>query len=509
MKTIYYNGDFITLENNNIDAILVEDGVIKKAGNKEEVFNYKDNNTKLVDLNGKTMMPSFIDAHSHFSGVANNFSKISLDNCNNFKEIQEKLLDYKKKNNISDNKWIVVSSYDHNTLQEKKHPTQEMLDEVLPNNPIVLQHQSGHMGVFNSKALEVLNIHSSENGYMEENDFLDNLKKVPMPSIDELLENYNKAQDEYLSYGITTIQDGMAYTSMIPIYKELINKNKLKLDLVCFIEINNKDIFFTSFPNSIKKCYNNFKIGGYKIFLDGSPQGKTAWMRTPYLNSNNYFGVSTMSDEQVINSIKISKDTNMQLLAHCNGDKAAEQFIKCIGKCENGIGKIRPVMIHAQLLDLDQIPDVKKYNIIPSFFVSHVFYWGDVHINNFGYERASSISPANSALKDNILFTFHQDAPVIKPNMFETIWCAVTRKTRSGITLGDYEKISVIDAIKAVTINSAYQYFEENNKGSIKEGKYADLIIIDKNPLKVDMDEIRNIKVLETIKRGITLYKIN
>ena len=511
MKTIYYNGDFITLENTNPEAILIDNGIIKKVGTKEDVFTYKDNKTQLINLEGKTIMPSFIDAHSHFSGVANNLSKISLEDCNNFKEMQEKLIDYKSKNIISDNKWIVVSSYDHNNLVEKRHPTKKVLDEILPNNPVVLQHKSGHMGVFNSKALDLLNIHDNkqaiETGYMEENDFLYYLKKVPMPNINELLENYKKAQDKYLHYGITTIQDGMSYTSMIPIYKELINKNDLKLDLVCYIETSNKDIFFNSFKNSIKKYDNNFKIGGYKIFLDGSPQAKTAWMRTPYLNSNNYFGYGTMSDEQVINTIQISKNTNMQLLAHCNGDKASEQFIHCIKKCKDEIKKIRPVMIHAQLLGLDQIDDVKKYNIIPSFFISHVFYWGDIHIENFGYERASTISPANSALKHNVLFTFHQDSPVIEPNMFETIWCAVTRKTRSGVILGNTERINVIDAIKAVTINSAYQYFEENEKGSIKEGKFANLIIINKNPLKINVDEIKNIKILETIKNGITLYK--
>ena len=173
------------------------------------------------------------------------------------------------------------------------------------------------------------------------------------------------------------------------------------------------------------------------------------------------------------------------------------------------MAEIRPVMIHAQLVGIDQLPYLKQYHIIPSFFIAHVFYWGDIHVNNFGYERASKISPARSALEQDILFTFHQDSPVINPNMFETIWCAVTRKTKSGITLGEDEKISVLDAIKAVTINSAYQYFEENTKGSIKEGKLANLIIVDKNPLEVNSDEIKNIKVLETLKEGKTLYRLN
>ena len=286
------------------------------------------------------------------------------------------------------------------------------------------------------------------------------------------------------------------------------NNKKLKLDLVSYIELANRQIFFDAFNKSIREYCNHFKIGGYKIFLDGSPQGRTAWMRTPYKGDNKYFGYNTMDDNDVEETIKIAKDTNMQLLAHCNGDKAAEQYINSIKKFEDGIENIRPVMIHAQLLGIDQLSDLKKHNIIPSFFIAHIFYWGDIHIENFGYERASQISPANSALGQDILFTFHQDSPVINPNMFETIWCATTRKTKKGIILGENETISVLDAIKAVTINSAYQYFEENKKGSIKEGKLADLIIVDKNPLEIDLDEIKNIYLLTYILPFINSYLI-
>ena len=147
------------------------------------------------------------------------------------------------------------------------------------------------------------------------------------------------------------------------------------------------------------------------------------------------------------------------------------------------------------------------YSIILSFFIGHVYYWGDIHIKNLGKQRAELISPAKSALKEKIIFTFHQDSPVIEPNMFETIWCAVKRKTQNGKILGKDERIPLIDAIKAVTINAAYQYFEENQKGSIKEGKLANLIIIDKNPFKIQTDKIKDIQILETIKEGKTLWK--
>ena len=336
-----------------------------------------------------------------------------------------------------------------------------------------------------------------------------------MPDIKELLEACKKAQDEYFKYGITTVQEGMFLEELIPIYKEMIKEEILKIDVATYMDIKSKEKIEKEFPDNIKKYYNNMKIQGYKIFLDGSPQLRTAWMKTPYKtyninnknNDNKNFGISTMKDEEVEKAVKLAVDENMQILAHCNGDMAARQFINVIKKQKN-VSKIRPVMIHAQLLGIEDLKEVKQYGIIPSFFVAHTYYWGDTHIKNFGLDRASKISPAKSTLKNNILFTFHQDSPVIEPNMFETIWCAVKRKTKKGILLGKDERISVLEAIKAVTINAAYQYFEENTKGSIKEGKFADLIIVDKNPLRVKIDEIKDIKILETIKKGVVNYKM-
>lgn len=524
MKKIYFNGNFISLEDNEFDAILIEDDRIKKVGNKEEILNLKDNETEVIDLNGKTMMPAFVDAHSHFFNVANNLLHVSLEGCESFKEIEDRLVEYKNKNKLEPGKWIVAIGYDDNILEEKRHIRKYELDKVLPDNPVIIHHKSGHNGVLNSKGLELLNItndsewgyggkiekiNNEVTGFLEENAFIENCKKVPLASIDELIDVCVKAQQEYASYGITTLQDGMFVNELVPIFKRLVDENKLYLDVVAFMDKKAEDKITSVFSENIKQYKNHFKLGGIKIFLDGSPQEKTAWMRTPYLGDENYFGYGTMKDEEVEEDVKFALSKDYQILAHCNGDRAAEQYINSIAKAGADVKNIRPVLIHGQLLGTDQLKDVKKLGIIPSFFIAHIYHWGDVHIEHFGFERAKEISPAGSAKKENIIFTFHQDAPVIEPDMFETIWCAVNRKTMDGIELGEEQKIRVIDAIKAVTINSAYQYFEENEKGSIKEGKLADLIIVDKNPLEVDVDEIRNIKVLETIKSGKTVFKLS
>jgi predicted amidohydrolase YtcJ len=164
-------------------------------------------------------------------------------------------------------------------------------------------------------------------------------------------------------------------------------------------------------------------------------------------------------------------------------------------------------MIHAQLLDRDQLPQVRALGVTPSFFVAHVYHWGDAHIRNFGMERASRISPAASALREGIRFTFHQDSPVIEPDMLETVWCAVNRITREGVVLGADERIPVMDALRAVTSNAAWQYGEEDSKGTITPGKQADLVLLDRSPLAVEPEEIRNIMVMRTYKGGEILYE--
>ena len=258
------------------------------------------------------------------------------------------------------------------------------------------------------------------------------------------------------------------------------------------MDVNSLDEIEKTTKDYMQNYKNNLKIGGIKIFLDGSPQARTAWLRTPYEGEAEYCGYGTMKNEKLDKILQIAKEKKLQVLAHCNGDKAGEQFINGIKKVD---GLERPVMIHAQTLGIDQLKEVKQNNIIPSFFIGHIYYFGDIHIKNLGIKRTEHISPAGSSLKHDILFTFHQDTPVINPNMFETIWCAVNRITKRGNLLGKDEPIPVLEAIKAVTINSAYQYGEEKLKGSIKEGKQADLIIIDKNPLKIDKHDIKNIMI--------------
>lgn len=506
-------------------ALLVCDGSIKKVYYEEDPLPRKEEDIEIIDLHGNTLLPSFIDCHSHFSGYASSLLQVNLTEAVSFDDITGMIIGFIKRNRVSPGEWVLCRGYDHNNLRERAHPTLALLDKVAPKNPILLQHQSGHMGVLNSLALNQLGITPETKspaggvigveagkltGYLEENAFVNYSKKVPFGSKEDLFNAFKKAQNIYASYGITTAQEGFVVEELAGILEYLMKSNTLTIDLIGYLDIKERETLLKRFSPYVKKYHNHLKIGGYKTFLDGSAQGRTAWMLTPYKGTPEYLGYPILSDEELKQLIKVAIKDDMQLLVHCNGDAATNQYInqyKNVKEELNNTNEIRPVMIHAQLLRLDQLDEVKRLLMIPSFFVAHVYYWGDTHIENFGYERASQISPANSALKKGILFTFHQDAPVIEPNMLETIWCAVNRITKKGALIGEEEGISPLDALKAITIHGAYQYFEEDRKGSLKEGKLADLVILSQNPLAVPTEEIKDIKVLETIKEGKTIYQ--
>lgn len=529
MEKLFYHGSVITMEEDGLyaEAVLIKDGKILFAGSLKEA-EAKAEAPEKIDLKGHTLLPGFIDAHSHFTGVANGLLQISLEACGNFKEIEKTLKQELEARKPAEGSWILVRGYDHNRLEEKRHPSLELLDRVAPEHPMVVQHQSGHVGIFNTAAMKQLEIGADTvvpeggviekkdgklTGYMEENAFLEYLKKIPLPSAKELLDAYIRAQEVYASHGITTVQEGMLTEEMLPLYQELLKSGCLKLDLVGYADAGKGEEIARKLAGYLHTYKGHFKLCGYKIFLDGSPQGRTAWLREPYEGEKEYRGYPAVKQTDVEETAGMAEKNHMQLLAHCNGDAACAQYLKAVRAVESRPGEmfsaLRPVMIHAQMLARDQMEEVKRLQVIPSFFIAHIYHWGDTHIKNLGSRRAAYISPAGSASRMGIPFTFHQDSPVISPDMMETLWCAVNRRTKDGCVLGKEERLDVLSALKAVTVYGAYQYFEETEKGTLSPGKKADLVILDQDPLKVPLENLKDIKVLETIKEGETIYRLS
>ena len=296
--------------------------------------------------------------------------------------------------------------------------------------------------------------------------------------------------------------------------KRVADSGKLLIDLVAYPDIQGAAGAIQ--PPLLSSTYSNhFRVGGAKLNLDGSPQGKTAWLSKPYLippagQDENYVGYPAVTDEQANALVDKAFKNGWQLLAHCNGDAAADQFIRAIRAATEKHGKAdrRPVMIHAQTVREDQLDEMKELGIIPSFFGMHTYYWGDWHRDSvLGPERAARISPAASALKRGMIYTQHHDAPVALPSAIMILASQVNRTTRSGQVLGPEQRVSVMDALKSITINAAYQYFEEKSKGTIEVGKLADFAILSDNPMTVPQKQLADLKVLETIKEDVSIYK--
>ncbi len=523
MKKLYYNGTILTMDDKmpKAAAIAVENDRI--VGVYEEVP--QDWQEEKIDLQGNTLLPGFIDGHSHFVGFANSLSQCDLSEAKNFDDIVCLMQAFIKKRNIAKGKWVVGVNYDQNFLEEKRHPDRYVLDRISTEHPIMISHISSHMGVVSSYGMRDRGITDSVkdpqggrygrfeetnelSGYMEENAFIAFQKSVSPMDVNELKKNITEAQSVYAQYGITTIQDGMVPDSLYGLLKMLSAEKLFKMDVVGYIDLENCRSVYQNHPED-HEYHNHFRLGGYKIFLDGSPQGRTAWMKEPYEGSQDC-AYPVHSDAELHDLIAQAMEDHAQLLAHCNGDAAADQYVTQFEKVvaeKQVTDTCRPVMIHAQLVRKEELERMKKLSMIPSFFVAHTYYWGDIHLANFGKKRGSRISPVNDAIQANLFYTFHQDTPVLLPDVMKTISCAVNRVTRSGVSLDQTQAISVMDALKAVTLYAAYQYGEEKDKGSLETGKKANLVIVNSNPLEVLKEDLEKIQVLETIVDGEVIYK--
>lgn len=540
MYSLYYNGKILTMAykcgeeevKNEHEAVLVEDGTICAVGKKEALMELTDGTVLLRDLHGCCLMPAFIDAHSHFVMSGQMAMCAKLQDCESYGDIIFTLRQYMMERHIGKGQVVLGFGYDHNFLKEGGHPDKRILDQVSEEIPVFVLHISGHLACVNGAALRLAGITkdmqnpqggvlgriegSNElSGYLEEAG-LQLVQKALIPFIQvNPFKMIQETQDNYLKYGITTVQDGAVTQNELAMLKNLSEAGLLKIDVVAYplmtaggveLKRENEILCGTTYRGHIR-------IGGYKLVLDGSPQGRSAWMSEPYLgDEKDYCGYPWMQNKEAEEYIKIAVRERQQLLVHCNGDAASDQFLdsyeKALKEEIEDASELRPVMIHCQTVRNDQLDRMAKLNMVASIFVGHVWYWGDVHIKNFGKKRGNRISPVKDAISRGVHVNFHQDTPVTKPDMLHSVWCAVNRISRQGNIIGTDQKVSVYDALRAVTVEAAYQYFEEGVKGTIEVGKRADLVVLDRCPLDVSDEDIWKIKVIETIKDGKTLYKL-
>lgn len=539
--TIYHGGPIITINDAapRAEALAVKDGKILAVGHEDEVLKTKGDGTKVVDLAGKALLPGFIDAHGHLSMVGLQAASANLlpapdGEGNSIAALQKLLKDWAVKNpkGLGGGGWIVGFGYDDSQLAEQRHPTRDDLDAVSKDVPVLIIHQSGHVASVNSKLLELAGVTAASedppggvirrregsrepNGHLEETAFIAVAMNM-MNGFDPITQRslVKAGSRMYSSFGYTTAQEGRATAEHIKNEGDLAEAGELDLDVVAYPDIQMAGLAIRP-PWLSREYKGRFRIGGAKLSLDGSPQAKTAWLTKPYHvppegKGADYVGYPAIPDEsKVLELVDRCHANNWQLICHCNGDAAGDQLIRAVRAAleKHGQGDRRTIMIHAQTVREDQLDAMKELGITPSFFSMHTFYWGDWHRDSvLGPDRAPRISPAASALKRGMRYTQHHDAPVALPSSIMILHTQVNRVTRSGKVLGPEQRVGVMDALKSITLHAAWQHFEEERKGSLEAGKLADLVILDKDPLKIEPMALRDLKVLETIKEGKTIY---
>jgi predicted amidohydrolase YtcJ len=539
---IYYNGNILTINDADprVEAVAIKDGKILTIGKKEEVFKSKEDVTKLIDLDGRTMLPGFVDAHGHVMGgglmaLSANLLAPPDGEAKDIAAVQNILRDWMAANEKVVQKvgLIVGFGYDNAQLAEVRHPVREDLDEVSSDVPIVLIHQSGHIISVNSKALEIGEITADTenpsggviqrgddgkepNGVLEETAAFPLLiKLLANVGADGSKEFIRAGSELWARYGYTTAQDGRTMPGALAALKTVASEGGLKIDVVSYPDVL---VDRESITREYSPTYtNHFRVGGAKLTIDGSPQGFTAWRDRPYYKPvgnypPGYLGYPAATAEQVGDAIDWAFANNTQILTHANGEAASDQLIAFIAAATEkyGTDDRRPVLIHGQFLREDQIDSFQSLGIVPSFFPMHTFYWGDWHRDHtVGPVLAENISPTGWAVKRGMKFTSHHDAPVAFPDSMRVLDATVTRRSRSGDIIGPSQRVDVMTALKAMTIWPAWQHFEEDSKGSIEPGKLADLVILDKDPTAVDPETLDQIKVVETIKEGETVFNLS
>ena len=537
--TVYTGGDMLTMDDSQpvVEALAVLDGRILAVGSHSEVAAVAGADAEVRDLAGSTLLPGFIDSHGHISAVISfmafeNIASPPVGEVKSIADIQRLLA--ARAAETPPGEWIMAAGYDDSLLAEQRHADRFDLDRVSREHPIMAWHVSGHLMACNSACLELAGISAETgnpeggvirrvkdsnepNGVLEESAvYRVYFDLLPVHDVSNRLELLERAQDYYAGFGITTVQDGAASLSDLETLQQASRQGLLKLDVVAYPWYLNASVLDEQFPFS-QDYTGHFRIGGVKLGLDGSPQGKTAWLTEPYHvppegRTADYRGYPSMNDETVDIYVKEFFGKGVPVIAHANGDAAIDQLIRAVGNANELQGRTdrRTVVIHAQTARDDQIDAFKAEEMLPSYFAAHTFFWGDWHRDSvLGPVRGPRISPLSTTLARGVPYTIHNDAPVVPPDMMRLVWSAVNRLTRTGQTLGEGQRIPVGAALKAITINGAYQYFEEHSKGSLEAGKLADMVILSDNPLEVDPLTIKDIQVIETIKEGVTVYRRN
>ncbi len=513
-------------------ALAVRGERIVWVGERGDHERFLGETTEVHELGERALLPGFIDAHGHLTYLAAslewaNLAPPPVGPVEAIEDLQRELRSHIREQEIPPGSWVIGSGYDDSLLREERHPTRADLDAVSTSHPIALLHVSGHLAAANSAALAAVGIDAESadppgghirreadgktpNGVLEETATYPIRAALQSPRGNPM-SNVEAALATYAGYGITTVQDGAIGAEALSLLEAMAEAERLSLDVVAYPITSSADEALSG--RAYGAYSRRLKLGGVKLILDGSPQGKTAYLSQPYHvapagQQASYRGYPIHPQAAVDVMINHYLDAGVPVLAHANGDAAAEMLIDAVAKVPATTrGDHRTVMIHAQTVRDDQLDRMAELGIVPSFFSAHTFFWGDWHRDSvLGPARGARISPTRSAIERQLPFTVHNDAPIVPPDMVRLLWASSNRLTRSGKVLGSEQRLDAYEALRAVTAHAAYQYFEEKDKGTLAAGKLADLVLLSESPLERPPASLLELEVLETWSRGERVF---
>jgi hypothetical protein len=538
--TIYTGGDIVTVNDKQPsgEALAVRGGKIVAVGTRAEVQKaHKGADTKVVDLGGKALLPAFLDAHSHYISALTVANQVNVyappaGPGKDAESIVAELVKFRDAHKIAKGEVIQAYGYDENVMPKGQLLNRDHLDQALPDNPVLVGHVSMHGAVLNSAAMKKWGLSEKTMtppggvivrkpgtqepyGLIMETAYLPVFASLPQPTREQEVEWSKAGQRLYAQHGVTTAHEGATHLGDLEVMKRAAAGGATLIDVIAYPFITDLDKVLAKYPKNGWGIYENrLKIGGVKITIDGSPQGKTAFFTKPYLTGGpggekNWRGELTFPEPVVAKAVKAVYDMGVPLNLHANGDGAIDAFLRAHEAAAAGdLGKERNVtMIHSQFVRKDQLDKFVQYKIRPSFYTLHTYYFAEAHIANRGKDQAMYISPMRDAIDKGLVPTNHTDFVVAPLDQMFMMWSAVNRVSRDGAMIGADQRVTPLEALKAQTINVAQQYGEQASKGSLEPGKLADLVILDKNPLKVEPTAIKEIKVVETIKEGKSIYR--
>ena len=548
---ILHGGTVLTMETDQprAEAIAVAGGRILAVGDDASVLALAGPATTRIPLQGRTLLPGFIDAHGHFANALQvvtwaNIQRPPAGPVDSIASLQQVLREHVARHPVQPGAWVVAYGYDPDGLADGRPLDRADLDPLFPDNPVMVIHNSNHGAVLNSRALALVGYDANTPdpaggvivrrpgsrepaGLVMETAFLPLFVHMPQPSEQERLERFAQAQELYTRQGITTAQDGATAAADLGLFQTAARQGRLTIDLVLLplvLEVPGmlKERFpefhgdTLELPQPARDAFGHYehhlKLQGIKLLVDGSPQGKTAFWSEPLLTPGpngeaNWRGQPLFPPEVLNDTVARLSAQGLQLFAHCNGDAAIAMMIAACRRAGLTAGQDhRTVIVHSQFMAPGQLEQYVELGLHPSFFTVHAFFFGDTHVANLGLERASGLSPMASAMALGLHCTNHNDFSVTPIEPMRMVETAMTRRTRSGVVLGESERVSAEAALRALTIEAAWQLREEASKGSLAPGKRADLVILDRDPTATPPEQLNAIGVVATFKDGVCVY---